>query len=78
MTKRIRLTIEWDGACSEFDWACQVSDTVQASDRSGLTRVARIEYLTNHGSTPVVDARYGEQWRADRARQRIVDNWPSV
>ena len=76
--KRIRLTIEWDGACSEVDWARVLSDAVEANDRSGLTRVVHEEFLTNHGGTPVVDARYGEQWRTDRARQRIVDNWPSV
>lgn len=51
MTKRIRLTIEWDGACSEEDWARKLTDQVEQCDYSRVTRVVDAELLTNLGTT---------------------------
>ena len=51
MTKRIRLTIEWDGACSEADWARNLSDAIEECDRSKVTRVVGVDLLTNYGTT---------------------------
>lgn len=47
--KRIRLTVEWDGACSEYDWARILSDDIE--DDPGGSRVVEVEYLTNEGRT---------------------------
>ena len=51
--KRIRLTIEWDGACSERDWACVLSSAIEGFDSSGVTRVTESELLTAFGTTAV-------------------------
>lgn len=53
--KRIRLTIEWDGACSEYDWAERLSELIERADYSKVTRVVNTELLTNHGTTEVRD-----------------------
>lgn len=50
-TKRIRLTIEWDGACSEADWARNLADMIEECDRSKITRVVDVDLLTNYGTT---------------------------
>lgn len=53
MTKRIRLTIEWDGACSEMDWAREMSKVINKADRSRVSKVVRTELLTAYGTTEV-------------------------
>ena len=53
MKKRIRLTIEWDGACSEHDWARVLRRGIERMDESALTRVVLVELRTNIGETPV-------------------------
>ena len=55
--KRIRLTIEWDGACSEKDWARQVARQIKRMDADALTRVVMVELLTDVGQTRVRDLR---------------------
>ncbi len=52
--KRIRLTIEWDGACDEATWARILADDIEDIDSSGVTRVTSIELLTNYGTTPAL------------------------
>jgi hypothetical protein len=66
--KRIRLTVEWDGAASEDVWASVLREEIENADVSGTTHVAEIEYLTNEGTTEVRDI---AQWIVDRniARQ---------
>ena len=49
--KRIRLTIEWPGACSEADWAVDLHEAIENADASGLTRVSKIELITEFGET---------------------------
>ena len=53
MTKRIRLTIEWDGAAGESCWGSQVAEAIEACDQSKITKVVEIEHLTHYGETPV-------------------------
>ena len=48
--KRIRLTIEWAGACSEPDWAAVLQRVIEAADTSGLTRVPEVELVTDFGT----------------------------
>lgn len=55
MTKRIRLTIEWDGACSEADWARNLSEAIEECDRSKVTKVVDVELITDHGETEIRD-----------------------
>jgi hypothetical protein len=50
--KRVRLTVEWDGACSERDWAEVLRKVIENSDASGLTRVSDVELITDFGDTP--------------------------
>ena len=50
--KRIRLTIEWAGACSEPTWASVLSEAIEKFDMSGLTRVSDVELLTDFRDTP--------------------------
>ncbi len=52
--KRIRLTVEWDGACSEYDWGAILAEEIEDVDASGTTRVVDIEHITNEGTTEVV------------------------
>lgn len=54
MTKRIRLTIEWDGSAPEHGYADMVVKEVEEGDRSKLTRVVKVECLTDYGYTPPV------------------------
>ena len=49
--KRIRLTIEWAGACSEEVWAGELRKTIENADASGLTRVSDVELITDFGET---------------------------
>jgi len=35
MQKRIRLTVEWDGDLSEFDWGMIIADDIEDDDRTG-------------------------------------------
>ena len=49
--KRIRLTIEWPGACSEATWAGELQRVIENADASGLTRVTGIELVTDFGTT---------------------------
>lgn len=49
--KRIRLTIEWCGACSERQWADVLKKVIEQTDRSGLTHVSNIELVTDFGDT---------------------------
>ncbi len=51
--KRIRLTVEWDGARSEFDWADELRDLIEEYDDSGLTTVTDVECVTLEGTTEV-------------------------
>ena len=50
--KRIRLTIEWRGACSEDRWAEILSKLIEECDHSCTTRVIKRERLTEYGTTP--------------------------
>ncbi len=50
--KRIRLTIDWAGACSESTWASVLSEAIEQADTSGLTRVSDVEFVTDFGETP--------------------------
>lgn len=52
--KRIRLTVEWIGACSEQDWAYQLSTVIEKADCSRVTRVTVAEALTDHGTTATI------------------------
>lgn len=52
MKKRIRLTIEWDGAADEHGYAQMCAKAVEEGDRSRVTTVTKIEWLTDHGYTP--------------------------
>jgi hypothetical protein len=49
--KRIRLTIEWAGACSEPAWGSVLSEAIEKFDASGLTRVSNVELVTSFGDT---------------------------
>ena len=49
--KRIRLTIEWAGACSEVTWGSVLSEAIEKFDISGLTRVSEVELITDFGET---------------------------
>ena len=49
--KRIRLTNEWAGACSEPTWASVLSEAIEKADASGLTRVSDVELVTDFGDT---------------------------
>ena len=49
--KRIRLTIEWAGACPESVWAEFLRKTIEECDGSGLTRVSKTELITDFGRT---------------------------
>ena len=51
MTKRIRLTIEWEGATSEIEYSVGVAKSIEASDPTLLTKVNDIECLTSLGET---------------------------
>lgn len=69
--KRIRLTIEWDGACSEHDWARSCTEVIEKHDLSRVTKVIETELLTALGTTPVrKDIRHGrmsfDQHRAEQ------------
>ena len=49
--KRIRLTIEWAGACSEPQWAAILQQAIEEADASGLTRVSKVDLVTDFGTT---------------------------
>ena len=53
MKKRIRLTIEWDGAAGESCWGSEVAKAIEACDRSKITKVVEVEHLTHYGETSV-------------------------
>lgn len=55
MKKRIRLTIEWDGAADEHCYAEMCAKAVEEGDRSRVTTVTEIECLTNFGATEIRD-----------------------
>lgn len=50
--KRIRLTIEWVGGCSEGLWADQLTGEIEDCDLSQTSVVVERELLTNYGQTP--------------------------
>ncbi len=50
--KKIRLTIEWPGACAEDVWARELSKAIEQHDASGITKVTNIELITDFGDTP--------------------------
>ena len=52
--KRIRLTIEWVGQCSEDNWIGQLWETIEDCDFSRTTRVVNAECLTHHGRTEAI------------------------
>lgn len=52
--KRIRLTVEWVGRCSEGAWAGELVRVIEGCDVSDATRVIDVEELTQHGLTPRV------------------------
>ena len=66
MKKRIKLTIEWDGACSEFDWAISISEAIEKHDASGVTKVVDAELLTTLGTTEPRELNHAEQVESDR------------
>ncbi len=49
--KRIRLTVEWDGACSEETYAAVLAEEIEDGDISGGTCVTEKELLTDYGMT---------------------------
>lgn len=49
--KRISLTVEWVGACSESDWIYHLLKVIEKSDHSRVTRVIATEALTDYGTT---------------------------
>ncbi len=51
MVKRIRLTIDWAGACSESTWAAVLAQAIEETDASGLTKVSDVELVTDFGTT---------------------------
>jgi len=63
MKKRIRLTVEWDGACSERDWAKVLREEIEGCDVSRCTRVTKIEHLTSIGWTGPIEL---TRWRRFR------------
>ena len=52
--KRVRLTIEWPGACSELDWIDRLVEALEEFDTSGQSRVVKAERLTCEGTTEVL------------------------
>jgi hypothetical protein len=52
--KRIRLTIEWPGACPESVWADVLKETIESYDVSGLTKVTKVDLVTDFGDTPAL------------------------
>lgn len=52
--KRIRLTIEWVGACSEDDWIAVLIDLIEEADFSRVTRVVEADCLTHLGTTEAI------------------------
>ena len=52
MTKRIRLTVEWDGATSERAYGAMLKDDIEDGDETKGTRVVEVEHLTSYGYTP--------------------------
>jgi hypothetical protein len=49
--KRVRLTIEWVGACAESVWGRVLWELIEDADVSDATRVVRLEQLTSYGRT---------------------------
>lgn len=49
--KRIRLDVEWIGACGEANWCEVVKGAIEEADASGTSRVVRVEALTSQGET---------------------------
>jgi hypothetical protein len=74
-TKRIRLTVEWDGTSSERSWARVLRDIVEESDVSRRTRVTMIELQTNYGTTPESPLHWWTKvfiwWRARSIRRLL-------
>ena len=67
--KKIRLTIEWSGACSEEDWADVLRKAIEQFDTSGLTRVSEIECVTDFGTTEPLTL-------APKRRGRLLQGMP--
>lgn len=62
--KRIRITVEWDGAAGESSWAGQLSRAIEEADLSGVSRVVDVENLTAFGETEVRELSRAERLRA--------------
>jgi hypothetical protein len=69
--KRIRLTVEWIGACSEETWALELKQVIERADYSRVTRVTLIEALTDEGTTRIIpvarlrELGYSPLWERD-------------
>lgn len=50
--KRVRLTVEWAGACGEELWSSILTDLIEKYDVSGGTKVTVVEFCTRYGTTP--------------------------
>ena len=49
--KVVRFTIEWGGTLSELEWADIIRKVIEETDISGLTRVTKIDLVTDFGDT---------------------------
>ena len=67
--KRIRLTIEWDGAAGEMVWADILKRTIERSDVSRFTTVTGVEILTDYGDTPIRRLTHRE---SKRSRESMI------
>ena len=70
MKKRIRVTIEWEGALSEERFAEATQKALENCDTAGLTKVIAIECFTSIGETE--DRELTELEQARRCR-RVAD-----
>ena len=50
MSKRIRLTVEYNGPEGESTYAAILRDTIEGDDVFGTTLVSEVELLTDEGS----------------------------
>ncbi len=69
--KRIRLTIEWAGACPEEIWASVLSEVIEKLDASGLTRVSDVELVTDFGETTPLTLAPGENMQPRKPWPRL-------
>ena len=71
--KRIRVTIEWIGSCSEETWAAVCSETIEGFHGHGL--VTGVEILTHHGPTPEKCESELRRWQKKTRRSLKNHEW---